>query len=254
MVISSPDIPLQEEIRYFLSKAEGGNMRKLFADRVVHILLHTLRKQLRESEKNKAGLLEWLVLLSRWSSQSFLSHSSHSTLENNQEDEKMKNRNNKMGRNSAELLICLYLNPDKHLDQAAVSSAGKCTGKKKKIWNCIWDTPALSRSAGLWKSSLFSLAVLRKSHRALRKLHNKGSKNRRPDLLFWPCCVFTPLGLQHSELRDCFHQRNTGLLWRLALPWEESRWDTAATWSAPHPLIIMSRPTICTQGWWSLYV
>lgn len=32
MVISSPDIPLQEEIRYFSSKAYGGNTRKVFAD------------------------------------------------------------------------------------------------------------------------------------------------------------------------------------------------------------------------------
>lgn len=98
------------------------------------------------------------------------------------------------------LNFCLYVNPHEHLDPAAVSSAGKCTGKKKKAWNCIWDTPALSRSAGLWKSSLFSLAVLRKSHRALcrkkKNPHNEGSQNRRPDLLFWPRCVFTPLSLQ----------------------------------------------------------
>lgn len=58
MVTSSPDIPLQEEIRYFPSKAQGGNMRKLSADHSVHILLHTQRKQLSESEKSKSDLLD----------------------------------------------------------------------------------------------------------------------------------------------------------------------------------------------------
>lgn len=50
MVISSPDIPLQEEIRYFPSKAYGGNTRKVFADHFVRILLHTQQKQLSESD------------------------------------------------------------------------------------------------------------------------------------------------------------------------------------------------------------
>lgn len=58
MVISSPDILLQEEIRYFPSKAQGVNMRKLFANHSVHILLHTQRKQLTEREKIKADLPE----------------------------------------------------------------------------------------------------------------------------------------------------------------------------------------------------
>ncbi len=53
MLISSPDIPLQEEIGYFPSKAHGGNMRKLFTDHSLHILLHTQQKQLSESEKAK---------------------------------------------------------------------------------------------------------------------------------------------------------------------------------------------------------
>lgn len=96
--------------------------------------------------------------------------------------------------------------------------------------------------------------MLRKSHCALRSPHNKGSKNRRPDLLFWPCCVFTPLSLQHCELRDCFHQRSAGLLWRLALPWEDSLRDVAATRSAARPLITVSWPTVCTQWSWSLCV
>lgn len=76
--------------------------------------------------------------------------------------------------NPAEPLISLYVNLKKHLDRAAVSSAGKCTGRReKKNWNCIWDTPALRRSAGRWKSSFFSLAAFRKSHRTLCKPHNK---------------------------------------------------------------------------------
>lgn len=114
------------------------------------------RKQLSESEKSKADLSQWLMLLSRLCSHNYFSHSSHSTLKDETRFfEKDKNSHNEKRGNSAELLICFYLNTDKHLDQAAVSSAGKCTGEKK-VWNCIWDTPALSRSAGLWKSSLFS--------------------------------------------------------------------------------------------------
>lgn len=58
MLISLPDIPLQEEIRYFPSKAQGGNTRKLFADHSVHILLHTQQKQLSESKKAK---LIWVM-------------------------------------------------------------------------------------------------------------------------------------------------------------------------------------------------
>lgn len=50
-----------------------------------------------------------------------------------------------------------------------------------------------------------------------------------------------------------FHQRIAGLIWRLALPWEDSQWDAAATWSTTHPLIAVSWPSICLQGSWSLY-
>ena len=134
------------------------------------------------------------------------------------------------------------------MDQAAVSSAGRCTGKEKKVWNCIWDTPALSRSAGLWKSSLFSLAVLRKSHRALCKPHNKGSENRRPDLLFWPCCVFTPLSLQHFELYDCFSSKEH---WPpLETHPSVGRFIVRHSRNMIHSASIgtMSWPTICTQG------
>lgn len=65
MVISSPDIPLQEEIRYFPSKAQGGNTRQLYADHSIDIVLHTRRKQLSESEKSKAHLPDWLMSVSR---------------------------------------------------------------------------------------------------------------------------------------------------------------------------------------------
>ena len=34
-----------------------------------------------------------------------------------------------------------------------------------------------------------------------QKPQNKGSQNRRPDLLFWPCCVFPPIRMQHSVPR-----------------------------------------------------
>lgn len=72
MVISSLDIPLQEEIRYFPSKAYGGNTRKVFADHFGRILLHTQQKQLSESD-----LPEWLMLASRTCSHNyFRSHSS----------------------------------------------------------------------------------------------------------------------------------------------------------------------------------
>lgn len=124
--------------------------------------------------------------------------------------------------------------------------------KKRKVWNCIRDTPALCRSAGLWKSSLFSLAVLRKSHRALcTPPNNKSSSNTRPDLLFWPCCVFTSLTVQHSESGVCFYQRSAGLFRRLALPWEELRWDAAVTWSASLPLSVVEyeEPPVYTKDW-----
>lgn len=45
--------------------------------------------------------------------------------------------------NLPELLISFYLNPDKHLDQAAVSSAGKCAGKTKKKSETVSETHLL---------------------------------------------------------------------------------------------------------------
>lgn len=64
-------------------------------------------------------------------------------------------------------------------------------GGIEKVWNSIRDTPAVSRSAGLWKSSRLSRAVLGKSHQAWRKPYNKSIENRGPDLFFWPFRVFT---------------------------------------------------------------
>ncbi len=78
MVISSPDILLQEEIRYFPSKAQGGKTRQLYADHSIRILLHAQRKQLSASEKNKAHLPEWLMSVSWWCSHNYFNHSSHS--------------------------------------------------------------------------------------------------------------------------------------------------------------------------------
>lgn len=85
---------------------------------------------------------------------------------------------------------------------AAVSSAGEWDrggwlGKKKEAGNCIWDTPAVSGSVALLKTSLLSLAVWRKSLYPSSKPHNEGSRDRRQDLLFWPSCCsslcFPPL-------------------------------------------------------------
>lgn len=137
------------------------------ADLVLHILLHTQQKhwkKKKEKGKSRADLPEWLVLISRWTSHNCLCLRSHAQIlwQRCKIEVRKKKEEGRLSLN-----FCLYVNPHEHLDPAAaVSSAGKCTGKKKKLWNCIWDTPALSRSAGLWKSSLFSLAVFRKSHRA----------------------------------------------------------------------------------------
>lgn len=97
-------------------------------------------------------------------------------------------------------------------------SAGRCNRKEAGAGGSetLSETHLFpSRSTALLTSGLFSLAVLRKSHHALCKRHNTGSQNRGPDLLRWPCWVFTPLRVQQRDLRDPFHQRKVGFLLRL---------------------------------------
>ena len=79
------------------------------------------------------------MLASRWCSP-YLFQSRESQFFHRQRDSLKKKKKRE---NFPELLIGFYLNPDKRLDQAAVSSAGKCTGKTKKKSETVSETHLL---------------------------------------------------------------------------------------------------------------